>query len=381
MKNVFFILLFLCLISCEDTKVDLMSLVGSNKYITFPIDHSTKLPELFVFPFSDKGKEFLSFQNQRNEILIYENITGNFVKRVKIDLEGSNGIPGGFLGFHIHNFDSIFISSLITPTLFLVDTTGILKEKIDYSITKNQKQLLGVVLAADNPLTIFKEKIFVPQYINMLYKENMASKSHIGAIINSLDGSINELPMNFPPLIDYTDIGTSAGFGAHYSKCFDGEKFVYRFFHDDKLRIASISHESIEEKPIKSKYMPTAEVLRMNSQNPFEVVKAMYEHPSYGSIIYDKYRKVYYQIVFPKFEMDSNDDPFKLSSSGRALFSIMILDQELNCIGETIFPKYIYNSKLFFVLEDGLYISTSHIKNSNYNDDVLKFERLDLVKR
>ena len=56
----------------------------------------------------------------------------------------------------------------------------------------------------------------------------------------------------------------------------------------------------------------------------------------------------------------------------------MILDENLNILGETFFPAYIYNSNLSFILEDGLYISLNHIKNPEYSDDILRFQKLEL---
>lgn len=65
---------------------------------------------------------------------------------------------------------------------------------------------------------------------------------------------------------------------------------------------------------------------------------------------------------------------------GRKNFSIIILDRDFNIIGETLFPDYTYNSTLMFIREDGLYISDSHYLNPDFSDDILSFQRFDLVK-
>ena len=71
-------------------------------------------------------------------------------------------------------------------------------------------------------------------------------------------------------------------------------------------------------------------------------------------------------------------DYVELLRSGRKRFSIMILDNKLNVVGETFFPAYTYNPNLSFILEDGLYVSLSHIKNPDYSDDILRFQKLEL---
>lgn len=65
---------------------------------------------------------------------------------------------------------------------------------------------------------------------------------------------------------------------------------------------------------------------------------------------------------------------------GRSKFSIIILDKDLNIIGETLFPENTYASNHFFIRRDGLYISTNFVKNINCTDDKLCFRRFELVR-
>lgn len=109
------------------------------------------------------------------------------------------------------------------------------------------------------------------------------------------------------------------------------------------------------------------------------MVKTQCEHASYGKILYDKYRDVYYRFAYPPCEInDYSGDYVDLIRSGRKNFSIIILDNRLNIIGETSFPSYTYNSNLSFILEDGLYLSLNHIKNPDYSDDLLRFQKIEL---
>jgi hypothetical protein len=100
---------------------------------------------------------------------------------------------------------------------------------------------------------------------------------------------------------------------------------------------------------------------------------------NYGNLLYDKYRDVYYRIAYLKSEFDKGVQAWELISFGGRLFSILILDRELNVIGETKLPEYTYNSIVWFVREDGLYLSASHFMNPDYSDDLLVFHRFDLI--
>lgn len=69
-----------------------------------------------------------------------------------------------------------------------------------------------------------------------------------------------------------------------------------------------------------------------------------------------------------------------LFRTGRKQFSIMILDEDFNVIGEHLFPPYTYNPRLSFVSKGKLYISLNNIMNPDYSDDVIRFQMVELVK-
>lgn len=66
--------------------------------------------------------------------------------------------------------------------------------------------------------------------------------------------------------------------------------------------------------------------------------------------------------------------------SGKKSLAIMIIDEKMNVIGETRLPDYTYNPNIFFIRKDGLYLSVSHIKRLDYDDNMLRFQRLELIK-
>ena len=101
----------------------------------------------------------------------------------------------------------------------------------------------------------------------------------------------------------------------------------------------------------------------------------------YGDLIYDPFREVFYRITYPSTTIEKGVKAMELIEYGRKTFSIIILDKELNKLGETLFPNYTYNSRQLLVLPDGLYICNSHFMNPDFNDDILSFIRFDLVSR
>ena len=75
-----------------------------------------------LFPFIDKdGHECLTFQNQLEpEICVYDLQSGEFVKSIFFDREGANGV-GMFGGYHIIDFDEIYLPSLQQSKVFVME--------------------------------------------------------------------------------------------------------------------------------------------------------------------------------------------------------------------------------------------------------------------
>ncbi len=80
--------------------------------------------------------------------------------------------------------------------------------------------------------------------------------------------------------------------------------------------------------------------------------------PSYSTIIYDPYRKCYYRIA---------EHPVAITEEFyRKPFSIILLDEELNWMGEYMVPDKRHSENRFFLTEAGLYIN-KFIEEHNMN--------------
>lgn len=188
--------------------------------------------------------------------------------------------------------------------------------------------------------------------------------------------------MTFPSLITDKDIGTSAGIGAEFYRCFDGVNFIYSFRFSDDVYIADINHENIVKKEIKSKYATDVKVLRLSPDLDFnQALKTTAEKASYGNVIYDKYRNVYYLIAQVETELEQGEDYVEIIRYGKKQFSVIILDDKLNIIGETLLPAFTYVPNMYFINQDGIYFSRSHYKNPEFDDNRLCFERLELKEK
>jgi len=384
MKQLYILTLFvLILISCKSpSDKEHYVIQKSEKILSFQLNRDVKMP-YYVFPFEEKGCQYLSFQNSiQSEILIYEMYSGKLIKQMRIETEGSNAVIGGFSGYFIQSMNQIFVPSLYVNTIWVMDTTAVIKQKIDYSKTKTGQLLTPFIPNDKSQMAFINDSINIPLGLNMMLKEKVVENSFVSAVIDTVNKNVVALPMKFPQLMTDKDLHTVASSGCDYSRCYDGKDFIYSFHYDEFLYKANSNHHKVDKIIGKSKYIDHVDLFRSNDSDFRKMLKAQCEHATYGNILYDKYRNVYYRFVYPSVNVDDfKGDYINLIRSGGKNFSIIILDKNLTIIGETLFPDYTYNSKLAFVLKDGLYISLNHIQNPNYSDDVLSFQRFELKEK
>jgi hypothetical protein len=359
-------------------------LVKSELKQSFIIDKDVDYVIPALFPFDSKdGHSYLSFQNRgQSEILFYRMNEPDCIFRLKINREGPDGVPG-FLGYYIKDFDEIYLTSPGIPLVMRTDTTGKIQQKINYGTTDEGKMLLPSFRSYTifyTPLVIIGNKFFFTQEV--MPGEPVESWP-VSGYVDTTTLSVSALPFYFPPIIKGNEVRTT-GIGPElsFSRCFNGSEFIYSFFFEENIIVASQDHKQVKKISAKSKYID--KINDPHEKRPSDAIlgaKRMCEAAFYGSLLYDSYRDVYYRIVYPETEMEANEDYIELWQTGRKRFSIMILDHDFNVIGETLFPDYLYKSNELFVGKEGLYICDSHVKNPGFDEDVLSFQCFELKKK
>ena len=335
-------------------------------------------PALFLF--TDKGgNEFLTFLNMNNQLLFYDLKSGDFLFKIQLENEGANGIPQ-VTGYHIEDFNNIYITSYGKHGLAKIDTSGTLRQTIVYKKTEEGYDLSLTFKSQSfyyTPLFIIDGKFFITQHP---FWYSPISKTPVSAVIDTVTGISHSLPFKYPSLFKDDELMTHfTGFGVDFSRDFDGNRFIYSFFFDENIYVTSIDHKNQECIPVKSRYIPKIR----NEKKPSDIklfAKKINELPYYGNLVYDKYRQVYYRFAYPEVSLDDNIDHMQMTAHGRSIFSIIILDKNFHIVGETIFPEFAYTPTVFFVHKNGLFIKNNHMMRSDFDENILSFECLELKK-
>lgn len=375
----FLFLLSFLLLSCRPTVQEESLLRSTGDSITFSLDSKTTVLTRTLVPFTDKdGREFLTFQNELEpEILVYDMNTQEYIKTITIDKEGVNGVSL-FLGYCIQSWDEIYLPNAMINEISVANSDGLIYRRLPYQESTSNKVVNPFTVMSHTPLTIIDQNIYFNQKPNRRLGERVVEDSPVSLVLDTITKQLTEFDLRFPPVLPSKKVlGSTLGIEFAYSRCYDGANFVYSFFFDEAISVVSPTGHLERKVKAKSRYL---EHIYSGNKMPAdlgELNKMLCEIPFYGHLIYDKYRNVYYRFVYPETEMLPTDDFTDVWLLGRSKFSIIILNKDLEVIGETLFPENIYASKLCFVREDGLYLGTSFVNNPNFSDDKLSFKRIE----
>lgn len=375
------IALLLCLcVSCRNEKKQagsyLYDLKTTEKIKEIPLDSDVRYNAFYLYLFGDdNGKEYLSFLNYRsNQILFYDFETSDFLFKMNLKAEGPDGVvqPSGF---YIKDFDNIYVSSYAYAGLIKVDTTCRIVQKIPYGTTSNGYKVLPSYTPSSHPYIapiMVDGRMYITQ--QAVSRFHPVAETPLSVAIDTAQKIYEGVPLTYGVLTE-EELDANDG---RFSRIYNGKEFVYSFYTSEDIIVASADHSGIRKIKVKSRYINSPTQVQEDSENG---PKLNLELARYGDLVYDPYREVYYRFAYPKVELDNNIKWWGKSVYGRKKFSVIILDKDFNIIGETLFPEAIYNSYVFFVHKDGLYISRDYQMLYGDSEDNMTFELFSLTEK
>jgi hypothetical protein len=355
----------------------------ANEYKEYVIDAESELSTSNLYTFEDHGKEYLTFPvHNKRAILIYDLVSGKLVHNFFFNVAPPRGIGTELYGYYVKDLGHIYVPDFNEKAIYETDTTGVFKKTIKFSVTDDGlKPMRALYNNLHNvQLTFIGNKLYIPQQMNANPGNSCVEKSPIGITVDTVSGDVCKLPMNFPSLIASKELRNCIEGSLPYSETFDGKRFIYSFSMDENLYVVSPDHQKIQKIKAKSSDIPELKFRKIPSDFS-KTLKTTCEMATYGNIIYDKYRQVYYRFAYPESKLADNEDYLKILNSGKKEFSIIILDKNFHILGETKFPPFTYLPHIFFISKDGLYLSVNHFKRNDFCDWKLRFQKIELIKQ
>lgn len=378
------------LYSCGNTSSSLekygdsKTLIGSDT-ISFPIDEETYYASRSIFQFEDNGKEYLFFKNRTNKgtskIFVFDIENKCVYKSFPLYKEGPNGIPSISGGFPIDMNHNLITTG--TPNFYIVNDSGHIQYKSPklFFDKTGGGTLFGItfIYSRYHSPAIFKDSVlYFPQTnIGYPHKADTWATSHIFA---SLDFRTNELkPTRFcyPSIFNKEELTRKFSYNTAHSYAYTGKDVAVSFKQSDSIYVSS-DFEHVKAYLAKSRHAPSMIPEPYNAQTDNEVrLRREALEYDYWHLIYDKYRKVFYRFVRHPYEFPKHKNAMFDEDSGRE-FSIVILNEDYEIVGETSFPGNTYSYVIYFVGKKGLYLSLNNLENPTFSEDELFFRCFEL---
>jgi hypothetical protein len=337
--------------------------------VTYEIDsESNNFPRCTQL-FEDSEKKYYTFLNKTNNSIYFFNAHDReFLFRIKVPAFNHTDEGNGVDGYYIKNLDSIFFC--FRYFLGITDTSGKLKGKFNsYPYQKKKIGSTSILSINSSAQFVIDENYAYVNNTSDLYahkpKEFKGSQCLFKVNLND--------PNDVSYLVEYPDLYHSGAYGANflgYFSCFNPtlKEIVYGFANDNY--IGSYSLQSGSSKFYYAGSERLAEVSPMKTPSAkFEDYNKFYLFsPSYASIIYDKFRNVYYRFALSPI---SEDDYEKRRWWKKK--SIIILDSALAKIGETSISDSCSFMDIY-VDQSGLFL------NSSTSDKSIEYWRFNLKK-
>jgi hypothetical protein len=170
------------------------------------------------------------------------------------------------------------------------------------------------------------------------------------------------------------DYNTKTNYWNRPSIATDGERIYLSLFSDHRVHIYDgVSQNS---KVAKSKFVNEIFTQIDIHDQSIDALEYLAIEPYYIGLIYDKYRNLFYRIA--KITKDEDIPYLKKNSQFYASrpmqFSVMVLDEDLNVLSETLLERDKYLHMNIVVLEAGLAISKMHPANEEQSEEYLEFD-------
>ena len=389
-RNVFlFIYIIIHLISCNSKKndnvvikrIDSVQLIPS-KEIKFKLDSVTQQINPAISYFNVKDS-FLAVFNEYNSTVYFYDFTSKQANyKTIIQKEGPDGIgKGSIKGLFFKSLDSLIIEtddfnihilSKQGKRLKTINLNPFIAEK-SRSFKNIHVSFPGYTYSPDLHF-ILNDTLYLTGSMDDSWNNKNASKSGVLIKVNLTDEKITYS-------VPYPEMYENGLWTIYYRYVFatcnpNNRNFVFSFPADHFLYVTNYGGDLEKKVFANSKYVETniqpassskGTILDMDKRD-----RHYFENLAYRYIYYDIYRKVYYRFAeLPVKDYKRREESFKQ-------YSIIILNEKLEIIGETLLPKgRIYIPVVMFISKDGLNI----LKIDKNNEEEMTFTTFSLDKK
>jgi Domain of unknown function (DUF4221) len=387
MKTIFFFAIIVALAGCgSEVEVshnerlaegkDSLSLV-TDLDLTLPLDSVTVGFAAF-FQYEPREDVLLLLNKDQRQIYRYDLARREVAGTIAYEEEGPNGL-GYFDGFAYLNQDTILVFSKGTRKLVMFDSAGKVKSSLDLEamlqgLGEKYFPFPAISIFHFQPVEFTKSRTAC-YFVGVQPGEYWDDDSTNRKVMLKYD-LVNRTLKSFvpyPPIYNRSGInwGGQHFRKAHYALNSDDNVMVVSFPAAHELTVVRLDAAG-DPASYRECYAGSRQIADIQSSSMLDYrldKKKNFDYflqtPSYGRVIYDQYRKLYYRVA----RLPIPEHKVKPGSVDKQV-GLIILNRNLQKVGEVWFPNYTFSATTFFVRSNGLYLY-----NYKSNDDSLIFSR------
>lgn len=327
----------------------------------FKLDDETSYLSAYVQLVDKDSSCYLTFLNEyNNSIYFYDFKTSAFVKRIKYDKEGNNGV-GQIQGYYYINEDSIFVYEYGGHRLFLTDSESSVIHSPAMLFTQKKAQQVEDITSfppapyaqTDNPIRMIKDNVILGGFISGEYLAENSRNRPVNILYDLTKEEVRYIN-NYPDMYQKYNWGGGLAYRLpHFDT--NEDNILLSFSADHYIVNYSFSADSCTRHYAGSSLINKITSFSYPKSIPLNKERVMgwyRENPSYEGIYYDKYKNLYYRIArLPNLNYKKGE------WGNRKPVVVIVLDSDLNYLGEETLPSALnLRTTNCFVSEDGFYI-------------------------
>lgn len=348
----------------------------------FELDSLTAPIVYSMQEYTEGDNSYLAYLNEETGTIYLNDFgTRKIVKKIEIKTDHKEKLKKAFQGMLYHNRDSIFLFSYRPKVTLINDRGEILKV---FSVPKERSEMKkifyrGFYVSTSIPAYLFKNKLLINSLVVGDLKEN--EKRNMQIVLDLKTGEDTIGKVSFPSTYQGKNYG-----GLHYDIYFASYNpklnySVYSFPADKNVILNDLSTGQVTNKKAESQYIYNFLPFDQNDYKE-AVSEPVGEYfmttPTYGCILYDPYRNVYYRLAL--LPVEQRNVNYEQKNPPTKTISIAIFDEAFHYLGERILDKNKYWSSNAFISKEGLNIQRKSKSDATLNFTTFTFKFSDKTK-
>lgn len=371
MKTIYPLFLLLITLSCSTKKEKYELIFKVFESIQIPLD-SAESPSgtTFQYIYSDSG-EFLAIQNKAvHAIEIFNLNSKNHEKQIKLQKDGPNR-SGEVNGFRIFSNDSLLVASY-PQKLMLFNFEGI--KKAEFPVKDTQNDVNYISSTSEIPFLFEGKKVFGAQPFFRNFFDMTASDLGKYSHIYQLDMESDNPETDWLPISNPEDSWKEGKKVSKFTWTDRGDSILVSPYNDHRIWVIS---------KIQKKLLTRLEA-KAPDVNQFHIIKGLpsgdqgiieeLEADRYELFLYDKFRQVFYRFYFVGIDVNDFEIHYRNLYSNRPKIGILILNTDLEIIGNHLFETHEIEPWNYFVGKKGLYVSTNNPNRDDFDENFLRYD-------